>query len=79
MSTLIYVTSEDCHLCDHGRTVLDELGVQWRELTSESAEAAELAARGIALAFLPVLTDGDRVIAYGRFSAKRLARELGLS
>ncbi|HVB71722.1 MAG TPA: hypothetical protein VND83_09520 [Acidimicrobiales bacterium] len=79
VKTLLYITSEDCHLCDHGRAVLDRLGVLRREFTSESAEAADLAAHGIPLAFLPVLTDDDRVIAYGRFSARRLAQELGLS
>ena len=79
MDNLIYVTSPDCHLCDHGRAVLNELNVERRELQADSAEALELAAQGIALAFLPVLTDGSRVIAYGRFSAKRLARDLGLS
>ena len=78
MSVLIYITSEDCHLCDHGRAVLDELAVERRELAAGSEEAASLASNGIALAFLPVLTDGSRVIAYGRFSAKRLRRELGL-
>ena len=78
MKPLIYVTSEDCHLCDHGRAVLDELGVVRRELTVDSEEAAALAAQGIALAFSPVLTDGIRVIAYGRFSAQHLRRELGL-
>ena len=79
MDNLIYVTSPDCHLCDHGRAVLNELNVERRELQSDSAEARELAVKGIALAFLPVLTDGNRVIAYGRFSAKRLAWDLGLS
>ncbi|MFI4971069.1 MAG: hypothetical protein ACHP7H_00195 [Hyphomicrobiales bacterium] len=78
MRPLIYVTSEDCHLCDHGRAVLDELGVARSELSVESAEASVLAARGIPLAFLPVLTDGKRVIAYGRLSTKRLRKELGL-
>src|SRR5581483_3726549 len=41
-------------------------------------EAATLARRGIPLSFLPVLTDGERAIAYGRFSERRLRRELGL-
>jgi hypothetical protein len=78
MTPLIYITSEDCHLCHHGRAVLDGLGVARSELSVDSVEASELAARGIPLAFLPVLTDGRRVIAYGRLSAKRLHRELGL-
>jgi hypothetical protein len=76
--TLILVTGDDCHLCEHGREVLSGLGVDAREIAVECDEATELAARGIPLAFLPVLTDGSRLIAYGRFSEKRLRRELGL-
>ena len=76
--TLLFVTGDGCHLCHHGRELLATLGVAARELDVESAEAAALAERGIALAFLPVLTDGERVIAYGRFSEKRLRRDLGL-
>ena len=76
--TLILVTGEDCHLCEHGREVLSGLGIDAREVAVDGEEAAEFAARGIPLGFLPVLTDGARLIAYGRFSDKRLRRELGL-
>ena len=79
MSDLLYITAEDCHLCEHSRTVLDQLGVERRELNVDSDEAIVLATRGIPLSFLPVLTDGERVFAYGRFSTKRLAAELGIS
>ncbi|MBW4078260.1 MAG: hypothetical protein HIU84_07080 [Acidobacteria bacterium] len=79
MSDLLYITANDCHLCDHSRSVLDQLGVERRELNVESDEAMALAERGIPLTFLPVLTDGERVFAYGRFSAKRLSAEFGLS
>ncbi len=78
MRTLFYITAMDCHLCEHGRRVLDDLGVIRRELLVDSVEASALAARGIPLTFLPVLTDGERVIAYGRFSANRLRSELGV-
>lgn len=78
MSGLVYVTTEDCHFCEHGRGVLDSLGVERREIPAGSTEAERLAERGIALSFLPVLTDGERVIAYGRFSEKRLRKGLGL-
>jgi glutaredoxin len=78
VSALVYVTTEDCHFCEHGREVLDALHVERREVTVDSADAERLAARGIPLTFLPVLTDGERVISYGRFSEKRLRRELGL-
>ena len=78
MTSLLYITTEDCHLCEHGRAVLDELGVERRELADGSPEAEQLAARGIPLAFMPVLTDGDRLIAYGRLSSKHLRKQLGL-
>ena len=58
--------------------LLADLGVDAREVSVESAEAAALAARGVPLSFLPVLTDGERAIAYGRFSEKRLRKELSL-
>lgn len=75
---LVYVTGADCHLCEHGRRVLASLALETREVDAESAEAAALAVRGVPLAFLPVLTDGERVIAYGRLSEKRLRKDLGL-
>ena len=76
MGELILVTTDDCHFCERAQTVLDALGVVRREISVGSQEAGALAARGIALAFLPVLTDGSRIIAYGRFSEKRLRQEL---
>ena len=76
MSDLILVTTDDCHFCDRAHALLGSLGVGFRELSVASTEARALAERGIPLAFLPVLTDGQRVLAYGRFSEKRLRREL---
>ena len=76
--TLILVTGGDCHLCEHGRQALAGLGVGAREVDVDGDEAASLAARGVPLAFLPVLTDGSGVIAYGRFSERRLRKELAL-
>ena len=78
MTGLIYVTTDDCHLCVASRAVLDELGVERREIAVDSDDAERLAACGIPLGFLPVLTDGERVIAYGRFSERRLRKELAL-
>ena len=75
---LVYVTGADCHLCEHGREVLASLGLDAREVDVDSADALVLAQRGIPLAFLPVLTDGERVLAYGRLSEKRLRKDLGL-
>jgi len=76
MGELLLVTADDCHLCERARAVLGSLGVEARDVSVDSGEADELAARGIPLSFLPVLTDGERVIAYGRFSERRLRKEL---
>ena len=78
MTSLVYVTTDDCHFCEHGRGVLDTLGVEREEIEADSEQAERLAEHGIPLTFLPVLTDGERVIAYGRFSEKRLRREMPL-
>jgi hypothetical protein len=75
---LVLVTSNDCHLCTHGHDVLARLGVVAREIDTDSEEARALAKAGIPLSFLPVLWNGSRVVAYGRFSEKRLRKEFVL-
>lgn len=75
---LVLVEADGCLFCKRAREVLDALGVEARTVMADSAEATSLSLRGIPLAFLPVLTDGERLIAYGRFSQKHLRRELGL-
>jgi glutaredoxin len=75
---LLFVTSSECHLCAHGHDVLERLGLGVREIDVDSEDAQALADAGAPLTFLPVLWDGNRVVAYGRFSEKRLRRELGL-
>lgn len=42
MTELVYVTTDDCHFCAQGRGVLDELGVERREIADSSDEAAAL-------------------------------------
>ena len=75
---LTLVITDDCHFCEHAHDVLASLGIEPHEISVDSTEADVLAGRGIPLAFLPVLTDGERLIAYGRFSEKRLRKELKL-
>jgi glutaredoxin len=75
---LILITTEDCHFCRRAHEVLEALAVAAREIDVDSDEATALAAHGIPLAFMPVLTDGQRVVAYGRLSEKRLRKELAL-
>lgn len=76
MAELILITTDDCHFCERAHAVLAALGVEAHEVSVDSGEAEALASNGIPLAFLPVLTDGTHVIAYGRFSEKRLRKEL---
>ena len=75
---LVLVTSHDCHLCAHGQDVLARLSLAAHEVDIDSEEAQTLASAGAPLSFLPVLWNGSRVVAYGRFSEKRLRKELGL-
>lgn len=79
MNPLLLLTATDCHLCAHGREVLDALArerlLSWREIDADSDEGRRLAAAAPPLR--PVLFDSDeRVIAYGRLSARRLRGQL---
>ncbi len=76
MSSFVLITSSDCHLCGHAREVLGRLGLAAREIDAGGGEAQELAALGVPLVVLPVLWDGERVVAYGRFSERALRRQL---
>jgi glutaredoxin len=73
---LVLITGRDCDLCDRAHGVLAELGLSVRELDVASEEAEGLARSGVPLAFLPVLCDGERVLAYGRLSERALRRRL---
>ncbi len=73
---LVLITGNDCHLCERAREVLDSLSLEAREIDVGSHEAHELAASGVPLALLPVLWDGERVLAYGRFSERALRRKV---
>ena len=74
----LLITTHDCHLCDHARTVVASIAIPIREYDVTSDVAQALATRGVPLAMLPVLVYGDRVLAYGRFSERRLRQDLGL-
>jgi glutaredoxin len=73
---LVLITSRDCHLCGRAREVLASLSLEAREIDVGSSEAHDLAGSGVPLALLPVLWDGERVLAYGRFSERALRRRL---
>lgn len=72
---LILLTTADCHMCEHARSTLDQLDLAWREVDAESAEGRRLA--GLAPPLRPVLFDStETVVAYGRLSARRIARDM---
>ena len=78
MTPLTLLTAPDCHLCEHAKAVLGELGADWREVDSESPEGRMLAASAPPLR--PVLYGAEgHVIAYGRLSLKRLRKQLTVS
>ncbi|MHB8491115.1 MAG: glutaredoxin family protein [Solirubrobacteraceae bacterium] len=72
----LFITATGCHLCAHARTVLSSLHLDAREVDVASPEAQQLAASGVPLVLLPVLWDGDQVLAYGRFSERALRKRL---
>jgi hypothetical protein len=75
MSELVLLTAPDCHLCEHGRGVLDELGVDWREVSTGSDEGRRLEATAPPMRPVLYAIDG-RAVAYGRLSARRLRKQL---
>jgi glutaredoxin len=77
VSDLVLVVSPDCHLCDRARALLAHLGVRYREVDLADDEAGALAAAGVPVVFFPVLVDGERVVAYGRFTAAEVRAGLG--
>jgi glutaredoxin len=73
--TLQLLTTDDCHFCERAKTVLAELGLEYREVDAGSDEGQQLAAT--APPMRPVLYDGEgAVLAYGRLSLKRLRRQI---
>jgi hypothetical protein len=72
---MVLLTAADCHLCEHAKGVLAELGLHWREVDADSDEGQRLAST--APPFRPVLCDSEgRLIAYGRLSRRRLRKQL---
>ena len=72
---LVLLTSTGCHMCAHGRSTLEELGLPWREVRDGSDEGARLAE--VAPPLRPVLYGADgAVIAFGRLSLRRLRRDI---
>ncbi|HLF68105.1 MAG TPA: glutaredoxin domain-containing protein [Gaiellaceae bacterium] len=73
---LVLVVSADCRLCERARLLLRRLGIAFREVDLDDAEAAELAHDGVPVVFFPVLVDGRRVVAYGDISEAEIRRAL---
>ncbi|MFD4510294.1 glutaredoxin family protein [Streptomyces sp. NPDC058457] len=75
MIALTLLTQADCAWCERAKKLLAETDAEVTEVSLESAEGRELAARH-RLLFAPGLLHDDRLIAHGRVSERALRREL---
>ncbi len=74
MSPLKLLTAEDCHFCEHAKGVLAEAGIPYVEISPDSEEGQRLADGAPPLR--PVLySSHERMLAYGRLSARRLRKQ----
>ena len=76
---LLYVSAPDCHLCEDGRRIVEALargaGLGVVELRWSEARARELTERD-GVPFPPAVYLDDRLLGYGRLSARRLRKVL---
>jgi hypothetical protein len=76
---VVLLTAPDCHLCVHGRKVLDGLAehlpLAVREVDLLSDEGRRLLAVS-RVPFPPAALVGGRLLAHGRLSARSLTRQL---
>ncbi|WP_326718716.1 thioredoxin family protein [Streptomyces sp. NBC_00243] len=75
MIALTLLTQPYCAWCDRAKKLLSDIDAEVTEVSLDTAEGRELAARH-RLLFAPGLLHDDRLIAYGRLSDRALRREL---
>ncbi|WP_329295874.1 thioredoxin family protein [Streptomyces pseudovenezuelae] len=75
MIALTLLTQPDCAWCDRAKKLLGDFEAEVTEVSLDTAEGREVAARH-RLLFAPGLLHNDRLIAYGRISERALRREL---
>ena len=75
MSALTLLTQADCAWCDRAKKLLADIDVEVTEVSLDTDQGRELAARH-RLLFAPGLLHDDRLIAHGRISERALRREL---
>lgn len=76
---LLYVSAPDCHLCERGRSIVNDLaaeaGLEVVELGWSDATARGLTERDV-VPFPPALYLDDRLLGYGRLSERRLRKQM---
>jgi len=72
---LTLLTQADCAWCERAKRLLADIEAEVTEISLDTDEGRELAARH-RLLFAPGLLHGDRLIAHGRISERALRREL---
>ena len=75
MIALTILTQSDCAWCERAKKLLADVEAEVTEVSLDTDEGRELAARH-RLLFAPGLLHDDRLIAYGRISERALRREL---
>ncbi|MFF0131727.1 glutaredoxin family protein [Streptomyces mirabilis] len=75
MIALTLLTRADCAWCERAKKLLADFEAEVTEVSLDTDGGRELAARH-RLLFAPGLLYSDRLIAYGRLSARALRREL---
>ena len=77
---VVLVTAFRCHLCDHARSLLDELGARYplaiREVDLESDEGRDIVNR-LRVPFPPILLLNGTYFGHGRLSRAKLVKTLG--
>jgi hypothetical protein len=78
VTEIVLLTTPQCGLCEHAKSVLDELAIEYQlrveYVELESAWGRELAPAGT-FPFPPGLLIDGQPAAYGRLSERRLRRE----
>ena len=76
---LTLITTPDCHLCEHGRRVLERLRAEFRfdvvEIDWQSARGQGLVVQDAVL-FPPALYLNGSLVAFGRLSEGQVRRNL---
>ncbi len=79
MIAITLLTQEDCAHCQHAKTVLDRVGVDYPlsvEVLDLRTPQGDALARNAGAWFAPIVLVGGKPFSHGRLSERKLRREL---